>query len=78
MADDRMKKDDLDRNMGGTGQNKGDDGQQTPGRHKPDDEIRTGQRGGAGQQNQPGRKENLGDDFGTSEKPDVGQGGRNR
>jgi hypothetical protein len=54
MADDRMRNDDRDRNMGGAGQrNKDDFGQQTPGRHQQDD-LSTGQRGkGQGQQNKP-------------------------
>jgi hypothetical protein len=67
MADDRMKNDDLDRNMGGAGQpNKDDFGQQTPGRNKPDDDLSTGQRGaGQGQQNQP---KHIEDDFGTKDK----------
>ena len=81
MADDRMRNDDLDRNTGGAGQNKGDYGQQSPGRHKQDDDLRTGQRRtGQGQQNQPGqKKDEFGDDFGTgSNIGQGGQGGRNR
>ena len=64
MADDRMRNDDLDRNMGGAGQKNNDEfGQQTPGRKQQDD-LSTGQRGGMGQgqQNQPKHDE---DDFGT-------------
>ena len=78
MADDRMRNDDLDRNMGGAGQrNKDDHGQQqSPGRNQQDD-LSTGQRGaGQGQQNQP---KHIEDDFGTSDKQDkFDQGGQNR
>ena len=79
MADDRMRNDDLDRNMGGAGQrNKDDFGQQTPGRHNQDD-LSTGQRGQGqegqrqGQRNEP---QHIEDDFGTGKKSD--QGGQNR
>lgn len=72
MADDRMRNDDLDRNMGGAGQNKDNFGQQTPGRNKQDDDLRTGQRGtGQGQENEPGH---IKDDFGTSGNKGAGQG----
>ena len=74
MADDRMKNDDLDRNMGGAGQrNKDDFGQQSPGRHNRD-ELSTGQRGkgGQGQQNQPNIED---DEFGTGQ---TGAGQRDR
>jgi hypothetical protein len=71
MADDRMRNDDLDRNMGGAGQDKDSFGQQTPGRNKQDDDLRTGQRGaGQGQENEPSHK----DDFGTSGNKGTGQG----
>jgi hypothetical protein len=73
MADDRMKNKDLDKNMGGAGQK--DQGQQTPGRNKQDDEYSTGQRGGG----QHGDQGHMKDDFGTSEKSGTGQsGGQNR
>ena len=74
MADDRMRNDDLDRNMGGAGQrNKDDFGQQTPGRKQQDD-LSTGQRGmGQGQQNQPRHEEE--DDFGGGQ---TGGGQRNQ
>ena len=76
MADDRMRNDDLDRNMGGAGHNKDDFGQQTPGRNKQDDDLRTGQRGaGQGQENEP---RHIKDDFGTSGKKGAGQGGQKR
>lgn len=77
MADDRMKHDDLDRNMGEAGQGQKDKyGQQTPGRNKQDDEFSQGQRG-AGQRSEPGH---MKDDFGTSERSGggQGQGGQNR
>ena len=84
MAEDRMRNDDLDRNMGGAGQNKDNFGQQTPGRNKQDDDLHTGQRGTGqgqqpgqqGQQNEPGNFKD--DDFGTSGKKGVNQGGQNR
>ncbi|MCA1577872.1 MAG: hypothetical protein LC794_10995 [Acidobacteria bacterium] len=81
-----MRNDDLDKNMGG-GQNKENyGGQQTPGRNKQDDDLKTGQRGaGQGQQSQHGKQgqgqENQGhieDDFGTSGNKGEGQGGQNR
>jgi hypothetical protein len=82
MADDRMRNDDLDRNMGGAGQNKENYGQQTPGRNKQDDDLKTGQRGaGQGQQGQQGHQNEPGhmkDDFGTSGNEGTGQGGQNR
>lgn len=69
MADDKMRNDDRDRQMGGAGQKKDDYSQQTPGRKQQDD-MSTGQR--SGQQNQPGhQKEGMG-----SEKSGTGQGGR--
>jgi hypothetical protein len=72
MADDRMRKDDLDRNMGGAGQkDQGNFGQKSPGR-KEDDDLHTGQRGG---QNEPSHNK---EDFGSSEKSGGGQGGQNR
>lgn len=71
MADDRMRNDDRDRNMGST-QKKDDYGQHTPGRKQQDDDMSTGQRG-TGQQNQPGHNK---DDYNTSEKSGKGQGGR--
>jgi len=76
MADDRMRNDDLDRNMGGAGQKDKDYGQQTPGRNKQNDEFSQGQRG-ASQHGEPGH---MKDDFGTSEKSGGGQGegGQNR
>lgn len=69
MADDKMKNDDRDKQMGG-GQKKDDYSQQTPGRKQPDD-MSTGHR--PGQQNQPGHNK---DDYNTSEKSGKGQGGR--
>ena len=77
MADDRMRNDDLDRNMGGAGQrNKDDFGQQSPGRHKQDD-LSTGQRDkGQGQHNQPNFEDE--DDFGNTGQPGGGQRDRNQ
>jgi hypothetical protein len=73
MADDRMRNDDRDRNIGGSGTGQKDSySQQSPGRKQQDD-MSTGQRGG-GQQNQPGNMED--DDLGTSHKTGTGQGGR--
>ena len=75
MADDRMRNDDLDRNMGGAGQQKDNYGSQSPGRNKQDD-MSTGKRGaGQDQENEP---KHIKDDFGTSGKSDVGQGRQNR
>jgi hypothetical protein len=75
MADDRMRNDDLDRNMGGGQQNQGDYGkQQSPGRNKQDDDLRTGQRG-QDRENEPGH---IKDDFGTSERSGAGKGNQNR
>jgi hypothetical protein len=78
MADDRMRNDDLEKNMGGAGQNKENLGQQTPGRKQnEDDDLRTGQRGAhegrGGQQNEPHE-----DDFGTPGNKGTGQGGQKR
>jgi len=81
MADDRMKNDDLDRNMGGAGQqNKGDFGKQSPGRN-PQDDMSTGKKGtgqGQGHEKEP---RHITDDFGTrgkTDKSDLGKGGQNR
>jgi hypothetical protein len=72
MADDRMKNDNLDKNMGGTGQQgEGDFGKQTPGRNKQKDDLSTGQRGTGQQQSEP---RHIKDDFGTSEKSGAGHG----
>ena len=82
MADDRMKNDDRDMNLGGAGQknqgsqkNQGNYGQQTPGRNQQEDkdDFSTGQRG-AGQRSEPGH---MTDDFGSGEQ-DLGQGGKAR
>ena len=79
MADDRMRNDDLDRNMGGAGQQDqgkyGQGGKQSPGRHdKQEDDLSKGQRGAS----QQGEQQHIKDDFGTSGNKDAGQGGRNR
>ncbi len=76
MADDRMRNDDLDRNMGGAGRqdqgNRQGSGQQTPGRNKQDDEFTSGQRGASKQ----GEQQHMKDDFGTSGNKDAGHGDR--
>jgi len=74
MADDRMRNnDDLDRNMGGTGQKDQDKyGQKSPGRSQQEDDLSKGQRG-AGQRGEHGHmKDDLGDK-GAGQK-----GGQNR
>jgi hypothetical protein len=80
MADDKMRNNEQDRQMGGQ-QKQGDygKGQQSPGRNQQDDDFSTGQRG-AGQRDteRQGEQKHIKDDFGTSEKSDVGQGGHNR
>jgi hypothetical protein len=80
MADDRMRNDDRDMNLGGAGQQnqgsqkkQGTMGQQTPGHGQQDDDFTTGQRG-AGQRSEPGHME---DDFGSGEQG-LGQGGKNQ
>lgn len=80
MADDKMKRDDLDRNLGGT-ERQG--GQQAPGR-QPEDEEKFGQRGGQGApSNRPmeeddklGQGGSRGGNIGK--EPGSGQGGQNR
>lgn len=73
MADDRMRNDDREKNMGGAGQqNKDEFGQQTPGRKQQDD-LSTGQRGGQGQQNKPQHEDD--EEFGTGRS---GQRDQNR
>lgn len=81
MADDRMKNDDLDRNLGGT-EKQG--GQQAPGRQPQDDDEKFGQRGG-GKGSSPGRGLDENDETGKGgqggnigNKPGGGQGGKNR
>lgn len=82
MADDRMRNDDLDKNMGGASKqhqgNYGQGGQQSPGRNEQDDQFSTGQRGvGQGGTEKQGEQKHVKDDFGTSGNKDAGQGGRN-
>jgi hypothetical protein len=71
MADDRMKNDDRDMNLGGAGQkNQGNYGQKTPGYgQQDDDEFSQGQRG-TSQRSEPGH---MKDDFGTTGQ-NVGEG----
>lgn len=74
MADDRMRNDDRERNMGGANKHKDDygKGQQTPGRHQQDDDMSAGKRG-AGQQ---GEQRNKDDDFGKSGDKNAAHEGR--
>jgi hypothetical protein len=84
MADDRMKNDDLDKQLGGT-EKQG--GQQAPGRQPQDDEKfgqgqqRGGQQRGGGQ-GTPSRGLDENDESGQGRnignKPGSGQGGQNR
>ena len=77
MADDKMKKDDRDMNLGGTGQkNQGNYGQKTPGRgQQNDNEFTKGQRD-TSQRSEPSHME---DDFGSGEQgTGQSQGGKNR
>lgn len=79
MADDRMKNDALDKNLGGLGSEKGH-GKQTPGRNMEDDE-QFGQKGG-----RQGMSERIEDDedFDSKRSGSHGssqgrrQGGQNR
>jgi hypothetical protein len=66
MADDKMRNDDLQKNVGGQGNKEG--GQQTPGRNPQDDQS-TGQRPGSG--NEP-KRGGGGDDEQTSRHGDEG------
>lgn len=77
MADDRMRNDDLDRNMGGAGagrqdQDYGQGGQKSPGRNKQDDDFSTGQKGASKQ----GEQQHMNDDFGNAGNKDAGHGDR--
>ena len=75
MADDRMRNDDLDRNMGG-GQQGQQKGSQSPGRNPEQDDLSTGKRGTG--QDQEAEPRHIKDDFGTSGKSDVGEGRQNQ
>lgn len=73
MADDRMKNDDREQNLGASKQNKGNyGGQQSPGRNQQDDDFATGQRGT--DQSHQSEPKHMKDDFGTSERSGAGQG----
>lgn len=72
MAEDRMRNDDRDMNLGGAGQQKDDFGKQTPGRKSEQDDFATGQRSGGQKQNEP---EHFEDNFGNTGKS-GGQGGQ--
>jgi len=76
MADDRMKHDDLNKNLGG--QQGGQKGQQTPGRHQQDDEEFGKRGGGQGTTGNRGLEDDeMGQGGGKSgSKPGSQQGGR--
>ena len=74
MADDRMKNDDLQRNMGTGGEGQ-DFGKQTPGRNPQDDRSTGGQQGG--QQKEP-RNPDDDDEFGGGQTGGQNRGGQNR
>ncbi len=83
MPHDRMMNDDLDRNMGRSGQDdeqgKQDFGKQTPGRN-PQQGQQTGQKG-AGQHNKPSQAEGEDSEFGGgggASKNQAGRTGQNR
>jgi len=81
MADDRMKNDDLQRNMGGTGAGEGQDfGKQTPGRSGQAGQHTGGQQGagkqGGGQYGSGQKGMEDDEDLGTN-APGKG-GGQNR
>ena len=87
MADNRMKNDDQQRNMGAGGREDQDFGKQSPGRGGQGGGQQTGQQTGQqGQQGQPGQKgsRNLEDDdeFATGGQGQTGggqgRGGQNR
>lgn len=81
MADDRMKKDDRQRNMGGGAKDQ-DYGQQAPGREQGGQHA--GERGGSQQKSNYGSGQNehdLEDDdlgAGNAQKGGQGRGGQNR
>ena len=86
MADDRMKNDDLQRNMGTSGKEGQDFGKQTPGRqgagHEGGGQYAGGQKGAGqksgGQQNEPRNMEDD-EEFGTTGKTGgMNRGGQNR
>ena len=81
MADDRMKNDDLQKNMG-SGQKGQDYGQQSPGRSGQKDQ-QAGQHGGSQQGGQFGgqkgtRMDDDDEDFGASKTGSQNRGGQNR
>ena len=74
MADDKMKKDDRDMNLGGAGQkDQGNYGQKTPGRGQQNDDEFTTDKRDTSQRSEPGH---MKDDFGTYGQ-NVGQGRSN-
>ena len=87
MADDRMKNDDLQRNMGTSGKEGQDFGQQTPGRkgggHEGGGQQAGGQKGGygGGQQTEPRNFDDDDEEFGGGSMGKTGgqnRGGQNR
>jgi hypothetical protein len=74
MADDKMKNNDRDMNLGGASKknqgNQGDYGKQTPGRNQQDDDEFTTEKRSTSERSQPGH---MKDDFGTSGS-NVGEG----
>jgi len=91
MADDRMKNDDLQRNMGTSGKEGQDFGQQTPGRqgagHESGGQHAGGQKGGgyggSQQKNEPRNMEDdeefgFGGGTGTGKTGGMNRGGQNR
>jgi hypothetical protein len=71
MADDKMKHDDLNKNLGG--QQGGQPGQQSPGRHQQDDEE-LGKRGSG--QGAPGNPRHEDDEMGQGGKSGSNPGGQ--
>jgi hypothetical protein len=67
--DDKMKNDDLDRKLGGTGREDEGSGHQTPGRN-PQDDRSAGQQGGKQGKEPRGRDED--------DEVDIGQTNKNR
>ena len=84
MADDRMKHDDLQRNMGGTGHDEGQNlGQQSPGRSGQGQQGGQNVGGYGGSQQKPNfeNKDDMEDDdlgAGNAQTGGQGRGGQNR
>lgn len=81
MADDKMKHDDLDRKMGGGGDQGDQYSQQSPGRNRQDDEQFGQKGGGQGTLGNRGKEDDLDLDRGagqTGNQQRGGQGGQDR